>query len=119
MLTGIMETSSNTPASRSLFAAASRRLGIADRTTYATRIPPISSATRSSATSRAAPRPRAGFVDRYGASAEFLAVECTNGSQSLCSGRHLHKGESLGAARFSILNYVNLLHLAVCFESFA
>ena len=114
MLTGIMETSSNTPASRSLFAAASRRLGIADRTTYATRIPPISSAT-----SRAALRPRAGFVDRYGASAEFLAVECTSGSQSLCSGRHLHKGESLGAARFSILNYVNLLHLAVCFESFA
>ena len=111
MLTGIMETASTTPASRSPFAAASRRLGIADRTTSATTVPPISSAT-----SRAALRPRAGLVDRYGASAEFLAVECTDGSQSLCSGWHLHKGESLGAARVSILDNTHFLHLAICFE---
>ena len=108
MLTGIMETASTAPATRSPIAAASRSCTIAAHKTSVSTVPPISSATN-----RAPFWPRASLVDRYEASAEFLTVQCADGSLSLCSSRHLHKRESLGPTRISILNYVNLLHLAV------
>ncbi len=76
---------------------------------------PISTA----AATRAPLLSRPGLVDCYGASAEFLAIECADCSLSFCTGRHFNKGEPFGAACIAITDHMYLLHLAMGFESLA
>jgi len=51
--------------------------------------------------------PRPGLVDCYGASAEFLAIECVDCSLSFCTGRHFNKGEPFGAACIAITDHMD------------
>ena len=84
---------------------------------------------KSFATSAAVPIPvstatatllsRPGLVDRYSASAEFLAVECADCNLSFCTGRHFNKGEPFGAVRIAITDHMDLLDMAMSFERLA
>ena len=73
----------------------------------------------STATARATLLSRPGLVDRYSASAEFLAVECADCSLSFCTGRHFNKGEPFGAVRIAITDHMDLLDMAMNFERLA
>ncbi len=73
----------------------------------------------SAATARAPLLSRPGLVDRYGASTEFLAVECVDCSLSFCTGRHFNKAEPSGAACLAIIDHMDFLHLAMGFERLA